>query len=242
MNRLFSLLVGLTAISMLAQANAATSNQLKTSTDKFSYLVGLNIGKTFKKQSIQVNPNQMLKGLQDGISGAKPLLDSTQQKQVMMQYQQKIQQQQQQQQQAAKEQTAEKQEAVTDAKAGKLFLQTNKAKKGIITTISGLQYKVLTAGKGTPPAATDKVTVNYEGTLVDGTIFDSSYKRGKPLTFAVDGVIRGWTEALEKMRPGATWMLYIPAKLAYGSRAMGKLIPPNSTLVFKVNLISVQKS
>ena len=240
MNRLLSLLVGITTVLTLAHVSAATSNQLKTPTDKFSYLVGLNIGKTFKSQNTQVNPNQMLKGLQDGMSGAKPLLDVAQQKQVMMQYQQKMQKQQKQ--QEAKEQAAEKQEGVADAKAGKLFLQANKVKKGVVTTASGLQYKILTAGKGTPPGPTDKVTVNYEGTLVDGTVFDSSYKRGKPLTFAVDGVIKGWSKALQKMRPGATWMLYIPAKLAYGSHAMGKLIPPNSTLVFKVNLISVKKS
>ena len=118
-------------------------------------------------------------------------------------------------------------------------MSKNKSKPGVVTTKDGLQYKVITAGKGKPPVATDKVTVNYEGKLLDGTVFDSSYKRGEPATFPVDGVIAGWTEALQLMKPGATWTLWIPAKLAYGSHGAGQLIGPNSTLIFKVHLIKV---
>ncbi|MCZ6925955.1 MAG: FKBP-type peptidyl-prolyl cis-trans isomerase [Rickettsia endosymbiont of Ixodes persulcatus] len=124
---------------------------------------------------------------------------------------------------------------------GDAFLAANKKKPGVVTTGDGLQYKVLNPGKGAHPTDTDTVVVNYEGKLVDGTEFDSSYKRGEPATFPVNGVIPGWTEALKLMRPGATWMLYIPASLAYGEQGAPPSIGPNETLVFKVNLIEIKK-
>ena len=126
--------------------------------------------------------------------------------------------------------------------AGEAFLAENAKKPGVKTTADGLQYKIIHEGSGTPPTATDTVTVNYEGTLIDGTVFDSSYKRGQPATFPVNGVIKGWTEALQLMKPGATWMLYIPAKLAYGKQGAGSKIGPDETLIFKVDLLSVSKS
>jgi len=232
MKRLIFLLVALLVTTLLVQANAATSNQLVTPTDKLSYVIGLNMGKTFKKEAIQVNPNQVIKGLQDGMSGAKPLLNEAQQTQIIQTYQKRV---------LAQEQAKVKQQGVVDAAAGTAFLAKNAKKLGIVTLPSGLQYKILKPGKGTPPGAKDKVTVNYEGTLINGKVFDSSYKRGQPVTFAVNGVIPGWTEALQKMRPGATWMLYIPANLAYGDQHVGS-IPANSVLIFKVNLIKVQKA
>jgi FKBP-type peptidyl-prolyl cis-trans isomerase FklB len=125
--------------------------------------------------------------------------------------------------------------------AGEAFLAKNKGEKGVKTTASGLQYKVVTTGKGKQPTAEDTVTVNYRGTLIDGTEFDSSYKRNEPATFPVKGVIAGWTEALPLMKEGSKWMLYIPANLAYGERGAGNMIGPNSTLVFEVELLSIAK-
>jgi len=122
---------------------------------------------------------------------------------------------------------------------GKQFLAENKTKKGIVVLRNGLQYKVLVKGKGKRPSITDRVTVNYEGKLIDGHIFDSSYARGRPITFSVNGVIQGWQQALQKMREGATWMLYIPSALAYGPRGIPGVIAPNSVLIFKVQLLHI---
>ncbi len=130
----------------------------------------------------------------------------------------------------------------TNQDAGAAFLATNKAKPGVVTLPSGLQYKIIVAGQGSKPHLTDAVTVNYAGTLIDGTEFDSSYKRGRPISFPVAGVIAGWTEALQLMSVGSTWELYIPANLAYGSRGAPPAIGPNETLIFKVELIDIKKS
>ncbi len=231
-------LVGLSILTVTI-INAAPSNELTTATDKFSSVIGLNMGKTFKQQDIQLNPNQVLKGLQDGMSGAKPLLDKAQQQQIVAEYQAKIQKREAQ--EHAQAVAKLKQQAIDNAQAGKTFLAENAKNPGVITLPSGLQYKVLTAGKGASPTANDKVTVNYEGKLLDGTIFDSSYKRKQPFTTDIANVIPGWRQALEKMHPGATWMLYVPAELAYGEQGDAPLIPPNSTLIFKINLMTVDK-
>jgi FKBP-type peptidyl-prolyl cis-trans isomerase FklB len=122
---------------------------------------------------------------------------------------------------------------------GEAFLAENAKKEGVVTLPSGLQYKILKDGAGASPQATDNVTVHYRGTLIDGTEFDSSHKRNQPATFRVSGVIRGWTEALQRMKPGAKWRLFIPAKLAYGERGTGSAIPPNSALIFEVELLKV---
>lgn len=223
--------VGLLTIAAFGQLQAAVDNQLTTQTDKFSYVVGLNMGKNFKAQGAKINPNQLMKGLQDGLSDAKPLLSTAEQRAVMLSYQKAM---------LMKMQAKQQQEATTNLAAGAKFLAENAKKPGVKTTKSGLQYKVLQAGKGVSPKATSTVTADYEGTLINGTVFDSSYKRGKPISFAVNQVIPGWTEALQMMKPGATWMLYIPAKLGYGNAAMGSTIPAGSTLIFKVHLISVK--
>jgi FKBP-type peptidyl-prolyl cis-trans isomerase len=133
-----------------------------------------------------------------------------------------------------------KKQAEENAAAGKAFLEENAKKEGVLTLESGLQYKVLEEGNGTSPAEDDIVTVHYKGTLVDGTEFDSSYSRNEPATFPVNGVIKGWTEALQKMKTGDHWMIYIPAELAYGERQAGPTIGPNSTLIFDVTLLSIQ--
>ncbi len=136
--------------------------------------------------------------------------------------------------------TSGNQAQATNLTAGDAFLAANKKKPGVVTLADGLQYKILKAGKGAKPTATDTVTVNYAGRLVNGTEFDSSYKRGEPTSFPVNGVIPGWTEALQLMTPGSTWELYIPASLAYGERGAPPSIGPNETLIFKVELIKVQ--
>jgi FKBP-type peptidyl-prolyl cis-trans isomerase FklB len=133
----------------------------------------------------------------------------------------------------------QKEQAQKNLAEGKTFLAENAKKKVVKTLASGLQYRVIKKGSGTSPGKTDSVTVNYRGTLIDGTEFDNSYKRGKPATFRVDGVIAGWTEALQLMKPGAKWQLFIPAKLAYGARGAGPRIGPNSTLIFEVELNKV---
>lgn len=231
MKNLITVILSLLSIS--TGVYAASDTTLNTATDKFSYVVGLNLGKNFKAQDTSVNPNQLLKGLQDGLSGAKPLLTSAQQRQVMQSYQQKM---------LTKMQQQQQEQATTNLAAGKSFLAKNAKKSGVRTTKSGLQYKVLKAGKGISPKANDSVTVDYQGSLISGKVFDSSYTRGHPATFTVNQVIPGWTQALEMMKPGAVWMLYIPASLGYGNNAMGGLIPPGSTLIFKVHLISVKRS
>jgi FKBP-type peptidyl-prolyl cis-trans isomerase FklB len=215
---------GLLCMSSFAQDQAP---QLKDAKDKASYSIGLNIGRNFKKQNVDLNPDALVLGLKDALSGKKPALSETEEREAMMNLQ---------------KEAMEKQKAAADNNAaeGKKFLEENKKKEGVKTTASGLQYKVLKEGNGPQPKATDTVTVDYRGTLIDGTEFDSSYKRGQPATFPLNGVIKGWTEGLQLMKTGAKYQFFIPSDLAYGARAMGPDIGPNSTLIFDVELKSVQ--
>jgi FKBP-type peptidyl-prolyl cis-trans isomerase FklB len=205
---------------------------LKTQKDKASYAIGMNIGKSMHKDSVDVDPNILLRGLKDGLSGAKPLLTDDEAKAAMTALQVDL-----------RKKQEEKMQVLGDAnrKAGEAFLAENKTKDGVVTLPSGLQYKILKEGTGPKPAATDTVVCNYKGTLLDNTEFDSSYKRGQPATFPVGGVIKGWTEALQLMPVGSKWELFIPSELAYGARGgPGGGIGPNATLVFEVELMSIQ--
>jgi FKBP-type peptidyl-prolyl cis-trans isomerase FklB len=202
------------------------SPQLKDQKDKVSYSIGMQIGFNLGRQKVDINPDVLAAGIKDAIAG-KPQLTTEQVKDIMAQFEKDMEQKQ--------KQLGEKNK--TD---GTKFLEDNKKKAGVKTTASGLQYKVEKEGTGATPKATDMVTVNYRGTLIDGTEFDSSYKRGQPATFPVNGVIKGWTEALQLMKQGAKYQLYIPANLAYGERAMGPDIGPNSTLIFDVELQDVK--
>lgn len=224
-----SLLIVATSLALAPLALAAET-QLKDQKDKVSYSIGLDIGSTLKRQLIDVNAELLNTGIQDGLSGKKPLLSEEEVKQVMSTFQKDMMEKQ----AAAKKVTGEKNEA-----EGAKFLAENKAKEGVKTTASGLQYKVLKEGTGASPKATDTVKVNYRGTTIDGTEFDSSYKRGEPATFPVNRVIPGWTEALQLMKPGAKYQLVIPAKLAYGERGAGSDIGPNATLLFEVELVEI---
>ncbi len=200
-----------------SMVQAAENVELKTQKDKLSYAIGVDVGNSLKKNSIDVDMNVLMQGMKDAFSG-KPQMTDQQIKETMIAYQ--------------------KEQAEKNKKAGEAFLAENKKKSGVVTMPSGLQYKIVKKGTGKSPKATDTVTVNYRGTLIDGTEFDSSYKRGQPATFPVNGVIPGWTEALQLMKEGAKWELFIPADLAYGATGRPG-IPPNSTLIFEVELISI---
>jgi FKBP-type peptidyl-prolyl cis-trans isomerase FklB len=214
-----------------ASTQAAKPVTLDTQTDKASYAIGLNIGKSMKRDGVDVNADLLLKGMKDALADAKPLLTDEEVQQVLSTLQNEV----------RKHQQEVYQEALKKNKdEGDAFLEANKAKPDVVTLPSGLQYKVLQAGDGPKPTATDTVNCNYRGTLINGTEFDSSYKTGKPAQFAVSRVIKGWTEALQLMPVGSKWELYIPPSLAYGERGGGATIGPDSTLIFQVELVSIQ--
>ena len=215
-----------------SQAGAQENPVLKNQKEKISYIIGVNIGTNFKKQEIDVDPDILTRGIKDGISGAKPLLIAQEVQDIMGSFEKEM---------IAKQEERKKTIGAKNQKEGDNFLAANQKKEGVQTLPSGMQYKVIKAGTGQKPKLTDTVTTHYRGTLIDGTEFDSSYKRGKPATFQVNGVIRGWTEALQLMEEGAKWQLFIPSTLAYGDRGAGQMIGPNATLIFEVELISIQE-
>ena len=229
MKRYFVLALG---IMLLAGQVYAQEVTLKTQKDKVSYSIGMDIGMTLKNQSIDVDPAILARGIRDSLTGQKPLMAEQEISETITTFRKEM---------TAKQQEAMKQVAEKNKKEGEAFLAENKKKDGVKTLPSGLQYKVIKAGKGKKPKATDTVTVDYRGTLIDGTEFDSSYNRGTPATFAVNGVIPGWTEALQLMEEGAKWQLFVPSNLAYGERGAGGQIGPNATLIFEVQLISIQE-
>jgi FKBP-type peptidyl-prolyl cis-trans isomerase FklB len=216
------MVVILGVLFLVGVVNAQEKPVLKNQKEKVSYIIGMDIGNNLKKQSVDVDPNSLARGIQDTLSGAKPLLSKEEIQETMV---------------AFRKEMAEKQK-----QQGEAFLSDNKKKEGVKTLPSGLQYKVVKAGTGKKPKSGDTVTVNYRGTLIDGTEFDSSFRRGQPATFPVSGVIPGWTEALQLMQEGAKWQLFIPANLAYGERGAGSVIGPNATLIFEIELISVQEN
>jgi FKBP-type peptidyl-prolyl cis-trans isomerase FklB len=204
---------------------------LKTDKDKASYAIGMNIGQNLRKQKEEIDPAIVQAGIKDALAGGTTQLTEEQAKAALVTLQGNMRKKQEEQMQQAAE---------VNKKEGDAFLAANKAKDGVVTLPSGLQYKILTAGTGPKPTATDSVVCNYKGTLLNGTEFDSSYKRGQPATFPVGGVIKGWTEALQLMPVGSKWELFVPSDLAYGQRGPGGGIGPNSTLVFEVELISIK--
>ncbi|MGW8285369.1 MAG: FKBP-type peptidyl-prolyl cis-trans isomerase [Candidatus Deferrimicrobiaceae bacterium] len=209
---------------------AGDKPEIKDEKGKINYSVGYQIGGDFKRQGIDLEPDLIVKGIQDALAESKPLMTPQEMRKTLVDLKKKI---------VADQRKQQEEHAQKNLAEGKAFLAKNAKKKGVKTLPSGLQYKVIEKGNGTSPKKTDSVTVDYRGTLIDGTEFDSSYKRGKPATFRVDGVIAGWTEALQRMKPGAKWQLFIPAKMAYGVRGAGPRIEPNSTLIFEVKLIKV---
>jgi len=220
-----------------AQTASANSGQtsssnpaFKTEKEKVSYAIGMNVGKNLQRSDIDVDPAIVAKGIQDTLAG-KTVMTEAEAQTTLTQLQADV---------RKKQEEKMKEAGDANQKEGEAFLAANKAKPGVVTLPSGLQYKILKEGTGPKPAATDSVVCNYRGTLTNGTEFDSSYKRGEPATFPVNGVIKGWTEALQLMPVGSKWELYIPPDLAYGPRGAGADIGPNATLVFEVELVSIK--
>ncbi len=205
---------------------------LTTNKQKASYAIGMNWGTGLHRQNIDVDSAALIQGMKDALAGGKTLLTEDEARAALMQLQKEVQE---------KQQAKAAAEGDANKKEGEAFLAANKSKEGVVTLPSGLQYKILKEGTGPKPTATDSVVCNYKGTLINGTEFDSSYKRGEPATFPVTGVIKGWTEALQLMPVGSKWQLFIPSDLAYGPRGTpGGPIGPNATLIFEVELISIK--
>ena len=203
----------------------------KTQKEKVSYAIGMEMGKGVKTQGIDVDPTIMTQGLKDGLSGAKPQMSEDELRQVIRALQQEIRQKQMQAQEAA---------ATENKTKGEAFLAENAKKDGVVALPDGLQYKILAAGQGKKPLESDTVLCNYKGTFLDGTEFDSSAKAGKPVPFEVKNVIPGFREVLQLMPVGSKWQVFVPSNLAYGERGAGGVIGPNATLIFEVELVSIQ--
>ncbi|NQT81616.1 FKBP-type peptidyl-prolyl cis-trans isomerase [bacterium] len=215
-----------------AEKEKAPKLQLKSASAKLSYALGMDIGASLKRLEAEIDPAIFFRGVEDTLKGGKPLLTPQEATEIRNEFFTK-----------KREELAQrmKETGEKNLKEGEAFLAENKKKDGVVTTASGLQYMVLRKGDGSKPKKTDQVTVNYQGTLIDGTEFDSSYKRGQPATFSAGGVIPGWTEALQLMNVGSKYRLFIPSNLAYGERGSGARIGPNAALIFEVELLGIEK-
>jgi FKBP-type peptidyl-prolyl cis-trans isomerase FklB len=213
-------------------AVAQDAPELKTDKDKFSYALGMNFGENLRKQGLELDIAVFAKGFAQSFNGGKTALTDQEMQTLLQAASVEI----------RKKQAAQQEEKGAAAqKEGEAFLAANKTKEGVVTLPSGLQYKILKAGTGEKATLDDTVVCNYKGTLINGTEFDASEKHGGPATFPVKGVIAGWTEALQLMQVGSKWQLFVPANLAYGTRGPGD-IGPNATLIFEVELVSIQKT
>lgn len=223
-------IVVLSLIFGLLSTVAYAEEKFKTQNEKLGYAIGMNIGMNMKRQNVTADAEQLAAGLKASFQGAETLLTEEEMGQILTVYQQEMQ----------MKQMAEMAAAAEgNSKLAEEFLATNGKQDGVVTLASGLQYKVLNNGEGAMPKAESTVEVHYRGTLIDGSEFDSSYKRGEPASFPVNGVIAGWTEALQLMKEGDKWQLAIPPQLAYGERGAPPVIPANSALVFEVELLKV---
>ena len=231
MNRWLAVVAALSLSTLAVAQKGPAPLKLDSETARFSYALGQELGQSLKKLPAPVDTAIMFRAIEDVLKDAKPQMTADEARQVKMAMLQKMEQ---------ERERKSKEDAVNNQKAGEVFLAKNKGKKGVITTPSGLQYEILKQGDGASPKASDSVKVHYAGTLIDGTEFDSSYKRGQPTTFPCNRVIAGWTEALQLMKVGGKYRLYIPANLAYGDRGAGARIGPNSTLIFEVELLGIE--
>ena len=216
-----------------------TKADLKTEDDKVSYSLGFSMGSNFKKDDLKMNLEMFQKGMKDGFTGGKQILNEEEIKETMTAFQQKMRTKKQA--EYMKRMEERKNEGEANKEKGEKFLEENKTKEGVVTLESGLQYKILKKGTGASPKATDTVKCNYKGTTIAGKEFDSSYKRGEPTTFALNRVIKGWTEGLQLMKEGGKWQFFIPSELAYGERGAGQNIGPNEVLIFEIELLGIEK-
>jgi FKBP-type peptidyl-prolyl cis-trans isomerase FklB len=219
------------AVALSGAAFAADAPELKNDKEKISYSIGMDIGGNLKRGSVEIDPDLLAKGLKDSYGGGKTVLTEEEARKAIADFQKTL--------MAKQAETMQKLSEKNKAD-GEKFLAENAKKEGVKSLPSGLQYKEIAPGTGKSPKSTDTVSTHYKGTLIDGTEFDSSYKRGEPVTFPVSGVIAGWTEALQLMKEGAKWQLFVPSNLAYAERGAGREIGPNATLIFEVELISVK--
>jgi FKBP-type peptidyl-prolyl cis-trans isomerase FklB len=210
---------------------AADNKLLKSEQDRVSYSIGLSIGSNFKQQAIDVMLEPLMAGIKDALLNSTPRMTPQEIKKTMEGFRKEM---------TAKMKKKKDAQAGQNVTEGAQFLKKNAQKKGIITTASGLQYEIIKQGTGPIPKLTETVVCHYTGTLLNGKVFDSSYKRNSPASFAVNGVIKGWTEALQLMKTGSKWKLYIPSNLAYGNRGAGKAIGPGATLIFDIELLEIK--
>jgi FKBP-type peptidyl-prolyl cis-trans isomerase FklB len=229
MNRIF-VAVLVSCMTTLSPVSAEEKPAM-TAQQKLAYSLGADLGKTFRQQGVMVDAQAFGRGFADALAGGALAMTAEEMTATIQAFQQEM---------VAKQQEYMQAQAAANKKAADAFFQANKGKPGVTTLPSGLQYKVLTEGTGPTPTATDTVTVHYRGMLLDGTEFDSSYARGEPASLPVNSVIKGWTEALQLMKVGSKWQLFIPPELAYGERGAGRVIAPNQGLVFEVELLGIQ--
>lgn len=216
---------------LACQGKTQQTVELKTQLDSMSYMIGMDIGKNLKAQSIEVNADALAQGFKDVLADTKTALTDEQMQQLALEFQNQM---------SERQEKKMRERSEKNKQEGNAFLAENKKKQGVITLTGGLQYKILKKGTGRKPKETETVTVHYRGRLIDGTEFDSSFKRGEPATFPVNSVIKGWVEALQLMPVGSKWELYLPPELAYGEQGVGQVIGPNQTLIFEIELISIQ--
>jgi len=226
---IFATLLAFTTVA--CQETKMEKSDLQTQQDKVSYSIGLDIGRNINAQNLDLDIKKLIAGINDGVSGDSALLSAEEIQEVMQIFSQE---------RMGEQTAATSEESAANLKLGADFLEANKNREGVISLPNGLQYEVIKSGTGASPKDTDKVKVHYAGTLIDGTEFDSSIKRGEPAIFGVNQVIKGWTDILQIMQVGDKWKVYIPADLAYGDRGAGSIIPPGATLIFEVELLGIE--
>lgn len=223
----FRILLGAIATSLILHATTLLAAKPESDVDKFNYALGFQIGTGFKRDNLEINTEVLAQAIADVLEGKEPQLSMTEMNSAMASMRKKM--------DAQRAQKGQKAKADSEA-----FLAANKGKKGIKALASGVQYKIIKTGAGKQPKATDSITAHYQGSLINGTIFDSSYKRGAPATFPLNRVIKGWTEILQLMHEGDKWQVFIPSDLGYGASGSGQSIGPNEALIFDIELIAVK--
>jgi FKBP-type peptidyl-prolyl cis-trans isomerase len=231
MNMKSQWLAVLSVVGFAVSIQAEDKELLKDQKDKVSYSYGMRYGTNFKQQGIELDPEMFAKGMKDAMAGGETLVTEKEARDILTAYQKEM---------RTKQEERNKIIGEKNKKEGEIFLSENSKKEGVKTLPSGLQYQVLTQGTGPIPKTNDTVVTQYRGTLIDGTEFDSSYKRGEPYTTPVNFVVKGWSQALQLMAVGSKWKLFIPPQLAYGERGSGRLIGPNATLIFEMELLAIK--